>query len=391
MREAILDERRLDQVCRQLVSRPLPRPGRAMTVPHLMTNATKRPPTRCLTRALVLVSATLPSSCEGEAAAATSATGYRVEGREILDPCGEPFVMRGVNHPTIFVDRQGAAMEEIAETGANAVRIFWFATRDVPLAAAEDAVMAAVDNGMVPMIELHDSTCKWDLEPIVEYWTRPESVEFIRRHEAYLMVNIANEASAPSSEAFRDAYVEIVERMREAGIHTPLVIDGSRCGRDYEVLFEHGAELLDADPDHNLVFSAHLYDALDPDELTAVLEESIELDLPFIVGEFTHRSPPGCGNQIEYAHLISEAERLGIGWLAWSWGDDDPDSHWNSDCPQFDMTRTFSFESLEGWGKEVAVDHPASIANTAVRPRSLRTGSCDRPSKARWRFGRASR
>ena len=340
-----------------------------------MMHAIQRHQLRLLTGALLAPFAGAALGCIAEASASDESPGtYYVDGHEIFDPCGEKVVMRGVNHPTIFVDRAGAAMDEIAKTGANTVRIFWFATKDVPLSAAEDAVNAAVANGMIPMIELHDSTCKWDLEPIVEYWTRPESVEFIRKHEAYLMVNIANEASAPSSEAFREEYLRIVKRMRDAGIHTPLVIDGSRCGRDYEVLFEHGTELLEADPDHNLIFSAHLYDALEPAALTAVLEESIDLELPFIVGEFTHRSPPGCGNMIEYRHLIEEAERLGLGWLAWSWGDNNPESWWNSDCPQFDMTRTFSFDSLEGWGKEVAVDHPASIVNTSVRPASIEAG-----------------
>jgi mannan endo-1,4-beta-mannosidase len=353
-----------------------------------MTNVTKRHGLRTLT-ALLLTSGAIASAA-GEAEAASPAPGYYVDGHEIFDACGEKVVLRGVNHPTIFVDRSGEAMAEIAKTGANAVRIFWFATRDIPLSAAEDAVMAAVDNGMIPMIELHDSTCKWDLDPIVDYWTRPDSVEFIRKHEAYLMVNIANEASAPSSEAFRDAYASIVPRLRAAGIHTPLVIDGSRCGRDYEVLFDHGAELLDADPDRNLIFSAHLYDALDPESLTAVLEESIELELPFIVGEFTHRSPPGCGNMIEYGHLIAEAERLGLGWLAWSWGDDNPDTWWNSDCPAFDMTRTFSHSTLDGWGKEVATDHPASIANTSVRPQSMRTGTCEAPGRTSLVRGRRS-
>lgn len=301
---------------------------------------------------------------------------FYVEGHRLYDTCGEEVVLRGVNHPTIFVDRQGAAMPEIAKTGANAVRIFWFAEKGVPLSDAEDAVNAAVDNGMVPMIEMHDSTCTWKLEGIVDYWTRPESVAFIEKHQEHLLVNIANEASPPSGEVFRNTYEDIVGQMREAGIHTPIVIDAGQCGRDYPVLFDHGPALLEADPDHNLIFSAHLYDPMDAQGLASVFQTSIDLELPFIVGELANKSPPGCGASLNYGPMIEEAEELGIGWLAWSWGDNDPDTWWNGDCWEFDMTRTFSFSSLERWGKEVAIDHPASIRNTSVRPQSLLTGTC---------------
>jgi mannan endo-1,4-beta-mannosidase len=40
------------------------------------------------------------------------------------------------------------------------------------------------------------------------------------------------------------------------------------------------------------------------------------------------------------------------------------------------MTRTFSYDTLERWGREVAVSDANSIRNTSVRPASLTTGSC---------------
>ena len=39
------------------------------------------------------------------------------------------------------------------------------------------------------------------------------------------------------------------------------------------------------------------------------------------------------------------------------------------------MPETFAESTLYGWGKDVATDNAASILNTAVRPRSLVTGS----------------
>lgn len=308
--------------------------------------------------------------------AAEPHSSYYVQDGALYDSCGEQVILRGVNHPTLYVDRQGTALPEIAKTGANSVRLFWFATHGVPITDAEPAIAAAIAAQMIPILEMHDSTCEWSLDPIVDYWTSDEALALIKRFERHLIVNIANEASASSSSAFRTTYSAIVATMRDAGIHVPLMIDGSRCGRDHEVLLSQGKALLDADPDHNLIFSAHLYDPMAASELRSVYEAFARAKLPFIVGEFANKSPPGCGAALNYRALIEEAQQHGVGWLAWSWGNDDPAASWNTDCAEFDMTRTFAFDSLEGWGEEVAVSHPASIQNTSARPRSLTRGAC---------------
>jgi len=303
-------------------------------------------------------------------------TSYYVQDGALYDTCGEKVILRGINHPTLYVDRAGEALSEIAKTGANSVRLFWFATHNVPITEAEDAIAKAIDEQMIPILEMHDSTCMWSLDPIVDYWTSDDSVALIKRFEKHLIINIANEASADSSSAFRSEYSSIVKTMREAGIHVPLMIDGSRCGRDYEVLLSQGKALLEADPDHNLIFSGHLYDPMSSSELASVYEDFAQAKLAFIVGEFANKSPPGCGAALSYGALIQQAEEHGVGWLAWSWGNDDPGSDWNTDCGEFDMTTTFAFDSLEGWGEEVAVSHAASIKNTSKRPASLTSGAC---------------
>jgi mannan endo-1,4-beta-mannosidase len=143
------------------------------------------------------------------------------------------------------------------------------------------------------------------------------------------------------------------------------------------VLLDRGPALLANDPEHNLVFSAHLYDALSRQQIADLMQKAVDLELPFIVGEFANRSPAnGCGANIDYLGIVAEAHARDIGWIAWSWGDDNDSSWWNGDCWEFDMTRTFAFDSLERWGKEVAVTDANSLANTAKRPASMRTGSC---------------
>jgi mannan endo-1,4-beta-mannosidase len=44
-----------------------------------------------------------------------------------------------------------------------------------------------------------------------------------------------------------------------------------------------------------------------------------------------------------------------------------------------DMTTAGTFETLWGWGREVAVDHPASIRNTSKIPASMLGGCSSSP------------
>jgi mannan endo-1,4-beta-mannosidase len=302
------------------------------------------------------------------------ASTYKVKDGKIFDGCGEELLMRGVNHPTIYTDRAGAAFPEIAKTGANTVRLFWYGEHGVAVSELETPVTNAVKNGLLPIIEMHDSTCKWDVDPIIEQWIKPEMVAFIKKHQNHLLVNIANEASYPNGDEFVSKYKTAITKMRGAGIHTPLIIDGGRCGRDYDTLLNRGKELLDFDPDHNLIFSAHLYDSLAPSAYASMFAKARALQLPFMVGEFANKEPPGCGKDIDYKSLINEANKAGYGWLAWSWGDNDANTVWNTDCALFDMTSTFAFDSLQDWGKEVSVSNSFSIKNTAKRPYALQHG-----------------
>jgi mannan endo-1,4-beta-mannosidase len=314
----------------------------------------------------------------GGSTPATSTPGdtWKAKDGALYDSCGEKVVLRGINHPTLYVDRKGDALTEIAKTGANAVRLFWYAKMGVKISEAESAISNSIKNGMVPILEMHDSTCKWDLDPIVSYWTSAEAVNLIKKYQSHLIVNIANETSPPSANEFKSKYSDVVNKLRSAGIHVPLMIDGGNCGRDYNVLLSQGEALVAADPDHNLIFSGHLYDRMNDASYGKLFTDAAAKKLTFVVGEFAHKQPPGCGSMLDYTALISQADKNGVGWLAWSWGDNDPNTDWNSDCGEFDMATTFSFDTLRGWGKEVAVSLPASIENTAVRPKSLVMGAC---------------
>ena len=304
------------------------------------------------------------------AAATPPEARFRVEGRHLYDRCGERVVLRGVNKMNIWTDPDGIpSFAEIARSGANAVRIVWLTT--TPASEFDATRSNAAAAHLIPVLDMHDATGDWSkLGQVVDYWVRPDTVEVIRKHEKYLLINIANEAGREvRDDEYVAEYAKAVSRMREAGIRVPLIIDAAGWGRNAEQLLRAAPALLAQDRD--LIFSWHAWDTVGDQaaRVTRNLELAVEKEIPFLVGEFAH-AEVGCKPGIPYRHIMAEAQRLGIGWLAWSWGPG------NQDCPAMDMTEDGTFETLHAWGKEVAITDPNSICMTSRRPQSMIDGAC---------------
>lgn len=294
-------------------------------------------------------------------------TGYYVNGRYLYDACGEEVILRGVNKMTTWTDRSGAAFPEIAKTGANCVRIVMVKS-DQP-SDLDRWVTQCTNNNMIPMPENHEATGSLDDVPsIVDWWCQPGMVTIIKKHEKHLLINIANEAGKWGQQSrVKSTYADAIVQMRDSGIHTPLVIDGSPWGQGADVLLDNYHYWNDLDPDHNILVSLHVYDGwMDADALISVLQQFVNKEIPVIIGEFSEYClNGGC---VPWETVLNECQAKDIGWLWWSWGPG------NIGHPEMDMTRFPNpglYSSIKGTGKIVAIDHPYSIRNTSLRPRSL--------------------
>jgi mannan endo-1,4-beta-mannosidase len=306
--------------------------------------------------------------------------GFRVIGRFLYDKCGEKVILRGVANPNIWFQRNGLFQyEEIEKTGANVVRIVWDTTGTA--AQLDAAISNCLDYSMIPMIECHDATGKWNvLGKVVDYWTRPNIVEVIQQYEEYLLLNIANECGdySVSASTFKAGYEAAIKQIREAEIHVPLVIDGTDWGKNINILQSQGPYLIETDPDHNLLFSIHMWwpkmYGYKESDITKEITESVNIGLPLIVGEFSQMHGSCSDNKITdqnsvaYHTIIKQCDLNQVGWIAWSW--------FGNCNPLWDMTSEGTYETLYDWGLEVAVTDTYSIQNTSVRPYFIVNGQC---------------
>lgn len=296
--------------------------------------------------------------------------GFFVADGRLYDRQGADFVMRGINHPVVWF--QGSALQwldEIATTGSNAVRIVWEATAQNPQ-VLRAAIERAVELGIVPMVELHDETGSNDPTGpalLAEYYIS-EVRDILDEFEPYLLVNIANEWGdfSTTGEQWLEAYRLAIDTLRDAGVNHTLVIDANDWGQRGRTIVDNGQALLDYDPQHNLLFSTHMYQSYEnPQVMLDVIRGAESARLPLIVGEFgfQHGSRGGQPIPVPFEVMLEEAERAGIGWLAWSWTGN------NQEVGYLDLSVNGSASQLSPWGREV-IDGDNGIRATS-RPASI--------------------
>lgn len=290
-----------------------------------------------------------------------ASTGFYVVGSKLYDPTGTEFRIRGVNRN--HWDSWGTAAG-LPLSGANTERIFLSFSRDpaLNLALIQSQMLA---NGITPIPTNWSTTCKSDaasLTAAVDSWAAQASTWTQLNTNG--LINIANEWGAPNSTVWRDAYITAVQRMRAAAYTGALVVDSGGCGQDAQDVVKYGADVLAADPLHNVLFSVHVYGAFHypataswmQDYATAFRQLKAS-GLPIIVGEF---GPVGIGpsaTQVPTATLVADIETNGWGWMPWSW-DDNNLPNCSSDNNGFSMTTkcgvyTGAASDLTAWGQTI--------------------------------------
>ena len=172
--------------------------------------------------------------------------GWSVSGSQILDPNGNNFVFRGVNHAhTWYPDRLNQSLRDIAATGANSVRVVlsngtqW--TRNGG-ADVTNVINQCKANKLVCVLEVHDSTgygesaAATHISRATEYWLSSDIKAAISGQEDYVIVNIANEPFGNNTSAtdYTNDTITAIRALRSGGLTHMLMIDGSTWGQDWQ-------------------------------------------------------------------------------------------------------------------------------------------------------------
>jgi mannan endo-1,4-beta-mannosidase len=308
--------------------------------------------------------------------AQTSKTIY-TKGSNLIGVCGDTIILHGIDYAPYNwgYDSTQLYLNEIAQTGANVVRLVWYANSTAPYYTYEllDTVIHhCIQNKMIPILELHDLTCSDDynaLLTLAQWYTSPQVTQIISAYQSSLIINIANEAGYVSwdgnptaaLQTYKNTYDSIVHLLRNANISVPIMIDAPDCGTNITIFDSVATTIISNDPLHNALFSAHAYwySYANNDSLTMLnlLTNAQSSGYPFVLGEIANYQDGNtvCQYSLDYTALLHICRQLNIGWLAWSWD--------NDVCAERQLSNNGLYNDLSVYGNDIVNNTNYGLSN----------------------------
>ncbi len=264
----------------------------------------------------------------GSAAASVEPkNGFYVDGNVLRDANQNPFIMRGTNYAYTWYSWDGkteAALKEIAGYGANVVRIvLGDGDQYTKNTSGEIAnlIQLCEKNKLVAVFEVHDATGKNETQPLLnaaKYFAN-DIASALKGHEDTVIINIANEWQGTANDsAWQAAYIDAVKIIRDAGLKHCIMCDAGGWGQTATTVINGGAAVLAADPEHNTMFSVHMYGYAGGSQsmIKNIMDSMITRELCLVIGEFGYKHSDG---DVDEGYIMEYAQKTGTGWMAWSW------------------------------------------------------------------------
>ncbi|WP_238413009.1 cellulase family glycosylhydrolase [Saccharothrix deserti] len=292
---------------------------------------------------------------------AQAAVGLHTSGGRILEANGQPFVMRGVNHPHVWFTGRTNSFADVKALGANTVRVvLGTGKRWGPSTDTADVIALCKQHRMICVLEVHDTTgygeegAAASLDEAVDYWITQKSA--LVGQENHVVINIGNEPIGNVNAAqWTDATANAIRKMRTNGFQHLLMVDGPNWGQDWQYVMRDNAQtILDADGRRNTVLSIHMYAVFNTaSSIIDYLNRFQANNWPLVIGEFGWQF---ASNEVDHETILAEAQARGLGYLGWSWSG-------NTD-PILDMATDFDPNRLTTWGQRI-FNGPNGIKATA--------------------------
>ena len=324
------------------------------------------------------------------AANAQTPLNIHTNGRYLLGPNGDTLLLRGINYAPYNwgYDINSLEFDEIAKTGANVVRIPWYsnnsdATTDAVYknyVALDSAISKCIQHKMVAIIEIHDYTCSTDTTGLLNlktWWTQSGIFNILKKYKASVIVNYANEAlffnfaSNPTTAlaTYKNTYQHIITALRNvSGFNFPIMIDAPDCGSNSDAFITSNLakDLIQYDPQHNLIFSAHAYWYAfannDSTKMAAKINAVLAQNIPLVLGEIGDLQDDAnpCQYVLNYKPLLKFCQLKKLSWIAWSWD--------NDVCSARQVSSTGNFSNLTTYGNDI-VNNPVYGLLTVSAPK----------------------
>jgi mannan endo-1,4-beta-mannosidase len=279
----------------------------------------------------------------------------RVQGRFLFDICGEPVVIRGIE------DSQRTNIDEIAKAQSNAVRLVY----RMDAAELESKLKQATDNKLlVSLIPGGDGYMD------TSWWGREDIKAILMKYQPWLLPHAYGEGAYTKDPArwLRETK-EVISALRGFGYQFPIELLADQWGQQLDTLLDHGREVLDFDPEHNVILGNQMYSIYHPDDAT--IASIIGSGLPIMLGSCSFRDPsnPSQGwydaPLDQYKLVWQKTYENQIGSFYWDWG------------PSIDgMTTDGHFGSWTDKGQIIANSGAYSLPKTAKKTTWMLTGKC---------------
>lgn len=281
--------------------------------------------------------------------------GWSVSGTKVIDPKGNNFIFRGINHAhTWYTDKTAKAMTDIAATGANSVRVVladggqWTRTPGADVSTIISQCKAAK---LVCVLEVHDSTgfgessAATNISNAANYWISSDIKNAIIGQEDYVIINIANEPYGNNTAAatYTSETSAAIKTIRNAGLTHLIMVDAPAWGQDWQyAMRDNAATIFAADSLSNTMFSVHMYEVYNSASVVQNYLTTFQAKgFALIVGEFGTENN---GNNVDEASILLYTQQMGVGYMGWSWSGN------GSCCVPLDIAINWNPAALSTWG-----------------------------------------
>jgi len=316
-------------------------------------------------------------------------------GKHILGPCNDTLTLHGVNYAPYNwgYTLSDLKIDEIEQSGANAVRIVWYAdnpgaTIYADYVALDSVISKCVQADMIVILELHDFTCTNDHSGLItnsNWFISAPVLAVINKYKHSLIVNVANESlfvnwtgnATIALADYKTTYETIITNLRAvSGFDFPIMIDAPDCGQNSDAFITSSlaSDLIAFDPEQNLIFSAHAYwygyagnDSL---QMATKLNAILAAEIPFVLGEIANQQDDVtmCQYNLNYEPLLNYCELNNVNWLAWVWDHDL--------CADRQVSSTGNFADLTLYGDDIVNNAVYGLSVNTVRSEYLVNNGC---------------